>query len=169
MPVECVPADSLLHGEIQLPPGFVNRDGDRIGQIQASAVRTHGQAQALLVGQCIANFRWQTATFRAEEKGIAALELHLMEGLRTFGGEGEHPRLADARQATVEIGVAFERRVLVIIQARPSQTLVVEFETQRLDQMQAAASVGAEPDNVAGIRRNLRLEKDHMKHARHRL
>jgi hypothetical protein len=35
--------------------------------------------------------------------------------------------------------------------------------------MQAAAGVGAEPDNVARIRRNFRLKKDYMKHARHRL
>jgi hypothetical protein len=32
--------------------------------------------------------------------------------------------------------------------------------------MQVAAAVGAQPDNVAGVRRNFWLKKDDVKHAR---
>ncbi len=92
-----------------------------------------------------------------------------MKRLRTLGGEGEQARVAEALEAAVEIGVSLERRVLVIIQPGAAQPLVIQLKAQRLDQVQAAAGIGAEPDNVAGIRRNLRLEKDYMEHARHRL
>jgi hypothetical protein len=34
--------------------------------------------------------------------------------------------------------------------------------------MQSTTAVGAQPDNVASIGRNLWLKKDHVKHARHR-
>jgi len=62
-----------------------------------------------------------------------------------------------------------ERSVLVIIEAGTAQALIVQLEAQRFYQVQTAAGIGAEPDNVAGIRRNLRLKKDHVEHARHRL
>ena len=88
-----------------------------------------------------------------------------MKRLRTFGGEGKQTRVTEALEAAVEIGVSLERRVLMIIQPGAAQPFVVQLETQRFDQVQAATGVGAEPDNVAGIRRNFRLEKDYMKHA----
>ena len=44
------------------------------------------------------------------------------------------------------------------------QQAVLHREAQRLDQMQMAARVGAEADDVAGVRRNLRLEQDDMEH-----
>ena len=92
-----------------------------------------------------------------------------MKRLRTFGGEGKQARVTEAFETAVEVGVSLERRILVIIKPGAAQPLVIQFEAQRLDQMQAATGIGAEPDNVAGIRRNFRLKKDYMKHARHRL
>jgi hypothetical protein len=92
-----------------------------------------------------------------------------MERVRSLGRESEQPRPAQAVQATVQVGVALERRVLVIIQPGAAQALVIQLEAQRLDQVQAAAVVGAEADNVAGFRRNFRLEKDHMEHAQPQL
>jgi hypothetical protein len=62
--------------------------------------------------------------------------------------------------------MAMQSGVLVIIESGPAQALVVEFEAQRLDQMQGAAAIGAQPDDVAGIRRNFWLKKDDVKHAR---
>lgn len=62
--------------------------------------------------------------------------------------------------------MALERGVLVIIQAGAAQAFIIQLEAQRLDQMQVAAAVGAEPDNVAGIWRYFRLKKDYVKHER---
>ena len=88
-----------------------------------------------------------------------------MKRLGALGGEGEHAGLAEALQALLEAGVTLQGRVFVVIQASAAQALVVELETQRLDQVQVAAAVGAEPDNVAGIGRNFRLKKDYVEHA----
>ncbi|MNT14385.1 hypothetical protein D3C72_1493870 [compost metagenome] len=62
--------------------------------------------------------------------------------------------------------MALQGGILVVVEAGAAQTFVVQLEAQRLDQMQVAAAVGAEPDNVAGIRWNFRLKEDHVKHAR---
>ena len=62
--------------------------------------------------------------------------------------------------------MALQGGVFVIIQPGAAQAFVIQFEAQRLDQVQVAAAVGAEPDNVAGIGRYFRLKKDDVKHAR---
>lgn len=158
-----------MQREIQLSPGLVYRDGNRVGQVQATAVRPHRQAKAPLIGQGVADVRRQAAAFGAEQERIAALEPNLVKRLRTFGGKGEQARVVKAFKAAVKIGVSLEWRVLVIIQTGTAQPLVIQFEAQWLDQVQATTGIGAEPDNVAGIRRNFRLKKDYVKHARHRL
>lgn len=89
-----------------------------------------------------------------------------MERVRTLGGEGEQPRLIQAFQAFGQALVTLERGILVVVQPCPAQALVVQFEADRLDQVQVAAAVGAQADDVAGIRRNFWLKKDDVKHAR---
>lgn len=83
-------------------------------------------------------------------------------GLRVGGVD------ADPREAARQIGVALQRGIFVIIQAGAAQAFIVQLVTQRLDEVQVAAGIGAEPDNVAGIGRYFRLEQDHVKHAQHR-
>ncbi len=57
-------------------------------------------------------------------------------------------------------------RVLVVIQAGAAQLLVVKFKTQGADQMQLCAGIGAQTDDVAGVRRDLGLVKNDIEHAR---
>ena len=52
----------------------------------------------------------------------------------------------------------------MIIETGATQALVIEFEPQWLDQMQAKAGIGAQSDQVSGIRRNLGLEQNDIKH-----
>src|SRR5690606_35186607 len=99
-----------LHGEAELAPGFINGDGDRVGEVQAAAVGAHRQAQAALVRQRIANLGRQAAAFGAEQEGVAALEDDLMERLRALGGEAEQTGMAEAGQADFQIR-SEERRV----------------------------------------------------------
>lgn len=54
--------------------------------------------------------------------------------------------------------------IFVVVQAGALETGVVEAETERMNQMQPAARVGAEAYDIAGIRGNLRLEKYNIKH-----
>ena len=120
----------------------------------------------MIAVQGVEHLRRQATAFRAEEKGIALGKLHVVKRLRAFGGEGEQARMAQALKATGQVGMPLEWRILVVIEPGTAQALVVQLKTDRLDQMQVAAAVGAQPDNVAGIRRNFWLKKDDVKHAR---
>ena len=114
----------------------------------------------------VEHFGWQATAFRAEQERIALGEAGVVKRPRALGGEGEQPRMTKAFQTAGEVCVALQGGILMVIEARPAQALVVHLEAQRFDQMQVAATVGAQPDNVAGIRRNFWLEKDDVKHAR---
>src|SRR5690606_223897 len=85
----------LLHGEIELAPGFVDGDGHGVGQVQAATVGTHWQAQAPLGGERFADVGGQATALRAKQKRIATLECNAMEWLRAFGGERKDARLAE--------------------------------------------------------------------------
>jgi len=50
----------------------------------------------------------------------------------------------------------------VIIEPASPQQLVVEGETQRFDEMQMASSVGAQTDDIAGVRSDLRMNQDNV-------
>ena len=120
----------------------------------------------MTIGQGIQHLSRQTATLRAKQEGIPFGKAGIMKRSRTLGGEREQPWVPQAFQAAGQVGVALERGVLVVVQPGAAQALVVHVEAQGLDQMQVAATVGAQPDNVAGIRRNFWLKKDDVKHAR---
>ena len=53
---------------------------------------------------------------------------------------------------------------LMIIETGTAQALVIQLEPQRLDQMQAVTGVGTQPDDVAGIGRNLGLIEHDIEH-----
>ena len=152
--------------EPELTPAFINGDGHGVRQVQAATAFTHRQTQALVAGQGVEHVSRQASAFRTEQEGIALGEAGIVERSRTLGGEGEQPGMAKAFQAAGEVGVALQGGVFVVVEAGPAQALVIHLEAQRLDQMQVAATVGAQPDNVAGIRRNFWLKKDDVKHAR---
>jgi hypothetical protein len=106
----------------------------------------------------------QAATLGAEQERISCLIMHLMEGLRALGGEREHACRVEFRQAIRQSFVNLQGRKFVIIQSRAYQLLVFEREAERLDQMQLATGVGAQTDDVAGIRRDFGLISNHMEH-----
>lgn len=149
-----------------LPPRLINRHRHGIGQVQAAAAFAHRQAQALLRGQGVQHVSRQATAFRAEQERITGDEAGVMERPRTLGGKGEQARMPEALQTTGEVGVTLQGGILVVVEAGPAQALVVHVEAQRFDQMQVAAAVGAQPDDVAGIGRYFRLKKDDVKHAR---
>ena len=50
----------------------------------------------------------------------------------------------------------------MVVQARAAQGAVVEIKAQWLDQRETRARVGTQPDDVTGVRRNLRFEQDYV-------
>ena len=56
--------------------------------------------------------------------------------------------------------------VLVVVQPGAAQLPVVQREPERLDQVQPRAGVGAQPDHVAGVGRDLGRMQDDVEHRR---
>ena len=57
-----------------------------------------------------------------------------------------------------------DARVLVIVEPRAFQLTVVHSEAQRLDEMEVGGRIGGEPDHVAGIGRDFRMDENDGKH-----
>ena len=58
------------------------------------------------------------------------------------------------------------RKLIVIVQSRSQQLLILQREAQRFHEMQRCACVGAEPNDVAGVRRNFRLIENDVEHVK---
>ena len=81
-------------------------------------------------------------------------------------GQGKKTALrrASRRQEGLPAGVLIDLRILVIVQTGTTQLAVVHREAQWLHQMQCAARVGSQPDDVAGVGRYLGLNQNNVKH-----
>ncbi len=55
-----------------------------------------------------------------------------------------------------------DAREFTVVEPRPSQSRLVQRETQRMNQMQARPGIGAQTDYIAGVGRNLGLVEDDM-------
>jgi len=83
-----------------------------------------------------------------------------------FGGHGEHAGGVGfgVVQKRGPVGVASHGGVLVVVQARAAHVLVVHREPQGFDQMQGAAVVGRQADDVARVGWNFWVDEDDVKH-----
>mmetsp|Transcript_62038 Transcript_62038/g.146938 ORF Transcript_62038/g.146938 Transcript_62038/m.146938 type:complete len:224 (+) Transcript_62038:840-1511(+) len=83
-----------------------------------------------------------------------------------MGREGEHPGRIGGRggDEARPVGMAAHLGVLVVVEAGTLQQPVLHREAQGLDQVQGAAGVGREPDHIAGVGRDLRMDEDDLEH-----
>src|SRR5690554_1225773 len=89
-----------------------------------------------------------------------------MVGSGRFGAESEQPcRLLGSQKSGV-IRMDSDGGVFAVVQPGPPHLFVFQGKPQRFDQVQLAAGVGAEPDDIAGVRRHLRLIQNHIQHQR---
>src|SRR5690554_383330 len=84
----------------------------------------------------------------------------------SLGGEPEQPRRLLGCQKAGVIRMDLYRSVFAVIQAGTPHLLVFQREAQGFNQVQLTAGVGAEPDDIAGVRRYLRLIQNHVQHQR---
>lgn len=83
----------------------------------------------------------------------------------TVRGHGEHPLRVGVFVAakTGPILVHFHRRIVVVIKSCTLHLGIVQRKSQGFDQMQLHAGIGAQADNIAGIRRDFWFDQDDMK------
>ena len=146
-----------------LAPGFENRDGHRVRQVQAAIAGPHRQAQTLCRCQRVDDVLRQAPGLRTEQQRIARQEIRRRVAARTIGLEGVEPRVGQAVATNAQRRPDPHRGEFAVIETGAAQAGIIEGETQRFDQVQRAAGVGAEPDDVARVRRNLGFVEDDVK------
>jgi hypothetical protein len=110
------------------------------------------------------DFGRQTSRFRTKQKRITLGIVIQVIALRALGGYRKNAALLQTVGAISPIVMDRERGELVIIQPGPTQPLIVQRKAQRPHQMQDDTGIGTEPDDIAGVRGNLRLKKNDGEH-----
>ena len=147
-----------------LTPGFKQGDGGGVGQIEAAIAGPQRQAEPPLFRVTSENLGRQPAGLRAEQEGVARLEALAEERMPCPGRQGKHASASQVDEAGREIGVLEHLRHLAVVEPGAPNLRLVELETERTDQVQGRADVRAKPDDVARVRRNLRLIEDQVEH-----
>jgi len=147
-------------GKSHLPPCFKYRHGNRVGKIQAALPRSHGQAQALAFGEFVHHLSGQAARFPAENKDIIVLEFWRVIRLSAACRHGKASAAGQRRRTGVPVGVPENPRKLMVIKASSLERTVFPAKAKRFDQMQIGTRIGAQPYDVARIRRNFRLKQN---------
>jgi hypothetical protein len=118
-----------------------------------------------VLGKFVQDVRRQAAAFRPEHQHVAGTEARLGIEATGLGGEGMPVAARQRRTHCLPVLVHGEVGQFVIVEARAAHGFLVQRETQRPDQVQTAAAVGGEADDVARIAGNFRLKKNDVKHA----
>ena len=133
-------------GSRQIQAAYITPDGDGITRIFFSdAERQPGcfpakkNISAVFDGRC-----------RIKARGMPAQN-------------NEIPTISHIIHKSIEIRVVPNINLIPIIQTRPFEMFVIQFKTQRVDQMQAHLSCTAQSGNISGICRYFRLVKNDMK------
>jgi len=157
------PPQSLLRaGKTELAPGLEHTDGHRVRQIQAAIAGLHGQPQDVHWRQAVQHDLGQAAGLRTEQQGIARREAGRKQAGGATGGQGEDPCRPRRGETCGQIRMLGDAREFTVVEPRPSQSRLVQRETQRMNQMQARPGIGAQTDHIAGVGRNLGLVEDDM-------
>lgn len=149
-----------------MPPGFVNGDGDGIGEVEAALAGPHGQAQAHVGVKAVADGGRQAGAFRAKDQPVTRLKTGAVHRALTARAQGKQAigRRLFGSAKMCPAGVAPQLGIFVVIEAGSAQQFVFHGETQGLNQVQAAARVGGQPDHVAGVGRDFRVDQDDVEH-----
>lgn len=129
-------------------------------------MRLHGNEYGALAADSILHEFRQAARLRSEDKRISAAVFKIAVAVARAGLDKKHSRTGERIDAGVETAVNLDRRKIVVVEAGALQTLVIEPKPERFHQVQCRAGVGAQTNDIAGIRRDLGLEQHDMKHER---
>ena len=175
-----------------LSPRLEDCHGHRVGQVQAAVVRAHGQAQQVVGAQAVLHVVGQAGGLSAKDQAVAGQEAMVVGALVAAGaqavkaaGEGDGSCVVveglagrglrvragccghgspHAVQKGCPVFVHGHGREFMIIQPRAAHLGVIDGKAQRFDEVQGAAGVGAQADDVAGVGRYFGLDKDDVEH-----
>ena len=105
----------------------------------------------------------QAASLGTEEERITRQVVGPVVARPAARRQREPARGGDRVQEGLEVRMLMHLCELPVVQAGTAQTLVLEVETERVDQVQGAAGIGAQAYDVAGVGRDFRLVEDDVK------
>src|SRR5207237_10541858 len=108
--------------------------------------------------------RRDPAALAAEHQHVIIAVAHLVEERRRVGRESKEAPPSEARAAGAPGRMHANARELVIVEAGALQLPVVHRIAEGLDEVQARAGVGREPDYIAAVRRDLGVHEDDVNH-----
>ncbi len=120
----------------------------------------------LLARHEIEHARCQALVLGAEEEGIPGSEGHFGIGVRASGLHDEWPSTGQRRETLVDVDMRAHVSHCVVIETGAAHRLETDVEADRLHQVQGAARVGAQADDVARVGRDLRLDEHDVEHER---
>jgi hypothetical protein len=117
----------------------------------------HGDPEDLFRAQTLQHFSRQSPRFGTEEQRIARLEARVRVAAPATRFDGKHTA-AELGETRLKRRMDLDHGCIHVIQPGTSQGALIQGESQGLDEMEPRARVRAQPDDVAGVGRNLRLE-----------
>lgn len=145
-------------GKPLLAPRLVDHDGHGVRQVEAAIPGSHGDAEASLDGELVEVGGSEAGPLGAEHEHVVEAERGLVDGpvcgrreavVRTRSGVGQFAEQHAEALVDVDVGE------LVVIEPGPAEEPVVEVEAQGFDEVERRADVGAQPNDVARVGRNL--------------
>lgn len=106
----------------------------------------------------------KTAGLGAKQQGIASAEGRRIIAGVAARGDGEDPVGPHRFPPLFEAVILLHPGQLVIIEPGAARPRTVQLEAERMDQVQRSAGIGCQTNDVAGVRRDLRLKEDDVKH-----
>ena len=158
-------AGALQARKSVLAQGLVDAHGHGVAEVQAPGVGHHGQADAP-VPVLLPERQGQAGGFLAEEQPAVRREAGGLIGPgRLGGGEPQVPlRLRMAAEEVVQALVVEDLHQVPVVQPGPADGLLRDVESQRPDQVQAAAGGGAGAGDVAAVLGDLRFHQHDIEH-----
>lgn len=77
-----------------------------------------------------------------------------------MGGESKYRCIWQIRRTVINIWMYLNISHRMVVETRSLKISIIQTKTEWFNQMKVAATICTESNDVAGIRRNLRLEKD---------
>lgn len=138
---------------------LIEHDPDAGREIEASnGFVRHWDIQAS-IRICVEQIFGQAACFAAKDKAIVFGVFPICIKPLSFGRNVQKTRIWKMFVETFEIDMTVQINVFPIVEAGAFQRPVVHPKTGDADNMQAGIRCGAEPGDVAGIRRYLWFDK----------
>jgi len=114
--------------------------------------------------QGIQKFSGKAARLRTKYQRVARLEFDIRINPRTPRRQRVGPRRPKGIEERTQVRMIPNLGKFMVIEPRPPQAGVVDAESQGMYEVQMGARIGAEPDDITGIRWYLRLAEDDMEH-----